>query len=59
MEKFRKVVAKETRDVGIKEVNFKKGLTPEKDFDCWRLEEEGFLGRENGIMEVRKELSFS
>lgn len=59
MGKFRKVVAKEIRDVKIKEVNFKKGLTPEKGFDCWRLEEDDFLGRENGIMEVRKELSSS
>lgn len=52
-------MAKEIRDVRIKEVNFKKGLTPEKGFDCWRLEEDDFLGRENGIMEVRKELSSS
>lgn len=41
-------MAKETMDVLIKDVNFKKDLTPEKDFDCRRLGEEDFLGRRNG-----------
>lgn len=48
MENFRKCIAKESMSVLIKEVNFKRGLTLEKNFDCWRLGEKGFLGRGKG-----------